>query len=301
MIAYTTQNVEIHQGSVLDVLPTLPESSVNCCVTSPPYWGLRDYGVEGQLGLEETPEEYVANMVKVFREVRRVMRDDGTLWLNLGDAYANDTKWGGRTGGKHAAGLHGTTGIGRNRTKTGLTGKSLIGLPWRVALALQADGWILRNDIVWQKPAAMPEAVRDRCTRDHEYIFLLSKESRYYFDQESIKVPASPNTHARCAKDGSGSGGVNPKAKLSGNGSRQNASFANSVKDAVERRNLRTVWSVKAKPFKDAHFAVFPPELSLHAFSPAVPLVALSLTHSWDQERQRRLPSTTAAARSALN
>jgi DNA modification methylase len=245
----------IHQGHVLEILPTLPAGSVQCCVTSPPYWGLRDYGVEGQLGLEPTPEEYVANMVEVFREIRRVLRDDGTLWLNLGDSYAQDTKWGGKTGGKHAKGLHGTTGIGRNHTQTGLPGKNLVGIPWRVAFALQADGWFLRQDIIWHKPNPMPEAVRDRCTKAHEYIFLLSKSPSYFYDLEAIKEPASPNSHSR-------GHGVNPKSlHTSAVRSKQNGSFSTAVNEVVPDRNKRSVWKVSTKPYPGAHFATFPPDL----------------------------------------
>ncbi len=146
-------------GDALATLRTLPSESVHCIVTSPPYWNLRDYGVSGQLGLETTPEEYIAQMVAVFAEARRVLRADGSLWLNLGDSYANDGKWGGSTGGKHAQGLHGASGVGRGKRHTGLKPKDLIGTPWRVALALQADGWWLRSDIIWHKSNPMPEPV----------------------------------------------------------------------------------------------------------------------------------------------
>ncbi len=190
----------IKLGDWIDVLRTMPDESAQCCVTSPPYWGLRDYGVPGQLGLERTPDEYVAKIVAGFREVRRVLRNDGTLWLNLGDSYANDTKWGGTTGGKHAAGLHGEP-IGRAKRNTGLKAKDLVGIPWMVAFALRSDGWYLRQDIIWAKPNPMPESVTDRCTKSHEYIFLLSKSQKYYFDQESILEPVSANTHARLSQD----------------------------------------------------------------------------------------------------
>ena len=168
-------SITILTGDCRDVLRTLPDDSVHCCVTSPPYFGLRDYGVDGQMGLEATPDEYIAGMVEVFREVRRVLRDDGTLWLNIGDSYANDGKWGGSTGGKATKALHGATGIGRRKTTTGLKPKDLIGIPWMLAFALRADGWYLRQDIIWAKPNPMPESVRDRCTKAHEYLFLLSK------------------------------------------------------------------------------------------------------------------------------
>jgi DNA modification methylase len=174
-------------GDCLTVLKQMPNQCVHTCVTSPPYWGLRDYGVDGQLGLEPTPEEYVQRMVEVFREVRRMLRDDGTLWLNLGDSYVSrpqnsDDKWidpaNPRKGGK------------RCRTNVNeLKPKDLVGIPWRVALALQADGWYLRSDIIWHKPNPMPESVTDRPTKAHEYIFLLSKSERYYYDHEAIKEP----------------------------------------------------------------------------------------------------------------
>ena len=159
-------------GDALTVLKTLPEESVQCCVTSPPYWGLRDYGVSGQLGREKTPTEYVANLVTIFREVRRVMDATGTLWVNLGDSYSNIGKWGGRTSGKHAKHLHGG--------HQGLKPKDLIGIPWMVAFALRADGWYLRSDIIWEKRNVMPEAVTDRPTKSHEYVFLLAKSEKYF-------------------------------------------------------------------------------------------------------------------------
>lgn len=179
----------------------MPDASVNCCVTSPPYFGLRDYGHGGQIGLEPTPDEFVAAMVEVFREVRRVLRDDGTLWLNLGDSYATDSKWGGSTGGKAAKGIHGAGGGGRNKTRVGLPDKNLIGIPWRVAFALQADGWILRQDIIWSKPNPMPESVTDRCTKAHEYIFLLSKSQRYRYDADAVAEQVAESSIARLAQN----------------------------------------------------------------------------------------------------
>jgi DNA modification methylase len=168
--------VRIITGDCREVLATLPAESVHCVVTSPPYWGLRDYGVAGQIGLEGVPHEYVETMVAVFREVRRVLRADGTLWLNLGDSYANDGKWGGETGGKqHYLGEANRQRVGREKRVTGLKPKDLVGIPWRVAFALQADGWVLRQEIVWAKPNPMPESVRDRCTKSHEQIFLFAK------------------------------------------------------------------------------------------------------------------------------
>lgn len=244
-------------GNCLDTLPLLAEQSVHCCVTSPPYFGLRDYGVDGQLGLEATPEEFVAALVAVFREVRRVLRDDGTVWLNLGDSYANDSKWGGSSGGKHASALHGETGVGRGKVRTGLKPKELIGIPWRVAFALQADGWFLRQDIIWHKPNVMPESVKDRCTKAHEYIFLLSKSPRYYFDAEAIKEPTvctkKPGRRVKETQHyGAGNGG---NSGLSDMLQRYHSG------DAPTTRNRRSVWTVPPVPFKGAHFATFPPDL----------------------------------------
>lgn len=213
---YTGENmITILQGDCLEHLRALPDCYVQCCVTSPPYWGLRDYGVAGQLGLEKTPAEYVAKMVEVFREVRRVLKDDGTLWLNLGDSYAAkrsgthqpaETLAGGN-GGKMEdgsivnRGRHAGYNPTRNASAIGLKHKDLIGIPWRVAFALQADGWYLRQDIIWHKPNPMPESVTDRCTKAHEYIFLMSKRERYYYDSDAIKEPVLLSSLER-AEDG---------------------------------------------------------------------------------------------------
>ena len=174
-------------GDVLERMSEIADGSVQCCVTSPPYWGLRDYGSEGQLGLESTPEAYVENMVAVFREVRRVLADDGVCWLNLGDTYA---------GNNSRASNNGRAGFGNpreavvSRIPDGLKSKDLVGIPWRVAFALQADGWWLRQDIIWHKPNPMPESVTDRCTKAHEYLFMLTKNGRYYFDNDAVKEEA---------------------------------------------------------------------------------------------------------------
>jgi len=276
--------MRIITGDCLTELAKLPEASVHCCVTSPPYWGLRDYGVAGQLGLESTPEEYVGRMVEVFRDVRRVLREDGTCWVNLGDSYANDSKWGGATGGKHAAGIHGSTGIGRGKTQTGLKPKDLIGIPWRVAFALQADGWRLRQDIVWAKPNPMPESVTDRCTKAHEYVFLLTKSARYWWDAEAIKEPVSGTANPRRAVHPAGWGkgdeprtaielqragvhrksrppGVTPKSAPAGSGTKANESFQAACVDLVSSRNKRSVWTVPSAPYSEAHFATYPPDL----------------------------------------
>ncbi len=217
---------KIYNMDCLKGLKQLDDNSINCCVTSPPYWGLRDYGVEGQLGLESTPEEYVSKMVEIFREVKRVLRKDGTLWLNLGDSYVTSHAVGTKdddTGWKHGAISKGyqarAGGVGNGRKP-----KDLVGIPWMVAFALRADGWYLRQDIIWHKPNPVPESVKDRCTKAHEYIFLLAKSAQYYYDNEAIKETANNYT-------------------------------------IKEYRNKRSVWTIPTKPFKEAHFAVFPPAL----------------------------------------
>ena len=234
-----------YQGDALEILKTLPDEHVQTCVTSPPYWGLRDYGVPGQLGLEPTPEEYVARMAAVFREVRRVLREDGTLWLNLGDSYA--AVGNGIGSGKQL------TNIGSfmpaKSAPPGLKPKDLVGIPWRVAFALQADGWYLRSDIIWAKPNPMPESVTDRPTRAHEYLFLLSKSARYYYDAEAI-AEASVSDHP------SGNGYARPEA-ISRGGRGQSEKWSN----IGGSRNRRSVWTVATQPYPEAHFAVFPPKL----------------------------------------
>lgn len=257
----------IHVGDCLTSLRAMPDQSVQTCVTSPPYFGLRDYGHEGQIGLEDTPDAFVARLVEVFREVRRVLRDDGTLWLNLGDSYAA------ARGGTHqpaetlAGARNGKTDDGqrvnrdrhdgynptRNAPAIGLKHKDLIGVPWRVAFALQADGWYLRQDIIWHKPNPMPESVTDRCTKAHEYVFLLSKSPRYYFDADAINEPVADASAARLAQNVAAQAGstrvpgkTNGTMKAVGNG---------------KTRNRRSVWTVTTKPFKGAHFATFPPDL----------------------------------------
>jgi site-specific DNA-methyltransferase (adenine-specific) len=265
-------------GDCLASLRAMADQSVNTCVTSPPYFGLRDYGHAGQIGLEQTPDEFVAKLVEVFREVRRVLRDDGTLWLNLGDSYAAqrsgtampaETLAGGQSGqsvdgrghrGRGDAdatrvdgGTRRAAGSGpahRNASAIGLKHKDLIGIPWRVAFALQADGWTLRQDIIWHKPNPMPESVKDRCTKAHEYIFLLSKGPRYYFDSEAMKEPAIYPAGTKAAK------GSATRAAQPGVNSRPPEY---KVYDGM--RNRRSVWTVTTKPFKGAHFATFPPDL----------------------------------------
>lgn len=284
--------VRILQGDCREVLATLPAQSVHCCVTSPPYFGLRDYGHAGQIGLEATPAEYVAQMVAVFREVWRVLRDDGTLWLNLGDSYANDGKWGGSSSGKHVEALHGDTGIGRGKRDTGLKPKDLIGVPWRVAFALQADGWYLRQEIIWHKPNPMPESVRDRCTKAHESVFLLTKSERYWFDADAIAEDATGGapcntTHKHTAAFEAGDETARTKSGLVSYAERQRSKRDSFKRDGSKRaevmpgqsmgthrpdreesqwdtakRNKRSVWTIATKPFAEAHFATMAPELA---------------------------------------
>lgn len=344
------------EGHVLDRLRALPDESVHCCVTSPPYWGLRDYRIEpsvwggdpacahewvteqveremrhglglkdsptntrggaikcvevgkqrlqrgecihcgawlGCFGLEPTPEMYIAHAVLIFSEVWRVLRKDGTCWINLGDSYHTGASGRGTQGasGQRFGRRHTQPNLKSGSVSDTLKPKDLVGLPWRVAFALQSDGWYLRQDIIWSKPNPMPESVRDRCTKAHEYLFLLSKSARYYYDAEAIKEPVTRNAHHR-------GNGVNPKAVAgwaqgSGDHSaigharrnerrggkllersrllnanlknglrpRQNESFSAAVNGLVESRNKRSVWEIATEPFAEAHFATFPTEL----------------------------------------
>lgn len=245
---------QIFNQDCIQGMQSLPNGCVNTCVTSPPYFGLRDYGHDGQIGLEETPEAYVQKMTEVFREVKRVLRDDGTLWLNLGDSYSGSGKGpAGNLGAKHNERhlQHKTGGI----IPDGLKPKDIIGIPWRVAFALQADGWYLRQDIIWHKPNPMPESVTDRCTKAHEYIFLLSKSPKYHFDNESIKEESSYfQTDKRAGK-----GNIRYEGKRTINKSGINGQ--DSFVTINETRNKRSVWTITTKPFKDAHFATYPEDL----------------------------------------
>ena len=332
---------QVITGDALEVMRGWPEKSVQCCVTSPPYWGLRDYGtatweggdgecdhtdarqvarnlnhsaseqrqgrtaskgklrdgvsgvqtvcrcgakrIDQQLGLEKTPEEFVAKMVEVFREVRRVLRDDGTLWLNLGDSYNSGTQFNHHSSGLGAETVRYSEGeagkwAGHRQLVPGLKHKDLCGIPWRVAFALQADGWYLRQDIIWHKPNPMPESVTDRCTKAHEYIFLLTKKSRYSYDAAAIYEPCSPNTNMRVSQDVANQIGsaraygktngpmkavINPNRKIApaGSGIKANDSFEAAVCLPVQARNKRSVWTVTTRSFSEAHFATFPPKL----------------------------------------
>lgn len=297
----------------LEGLRSVADGSVNCCVTSPPYYGLRDYGHDEQIGLEETPEAYVANMVKVFREVKRVLKDEGTLWLNLGDSY-----WGGkgqsgsRDGEYQDERANRGDSINQRHQQMGGYGKTrptdkrhnvikpkdLIGIPWMVAFALRADGWYLRQDIIWHKPNPMPESVTDRCTKSHEYIFLLSKSQRYYYDADAIKTPIKDASVALALrgvgenhKNINGAPGQTPHSmnqprrnvrdlikgydhrgegdkKLTGHSGNYDAE-GNLIGDGMA--NKKSVWSVTTKPFKEAHFATFPEDLIVDCIKAGCP------------------------------
>lgn len=254
---YEHAGIVIYAGDCLDVLRSLPDGAARCCITSPPYWGLRDYGHDGQIGLEPTPEEYVSRMVEVFREVRRVLTDDGTLWLNLGDSYAANTTGGiAPQGGTSARPKIDSTEYAARRVPNGLKPKDLVGIPWRVAFALQADGWYLRQDIIWAKPNPMPESVTDRCTKAHEYLFLLAKSERYYYDQEALKEPVSASSIERWGTDKPKRKNPSPQGLSAGSVSGESC-FGSQ--DGT--RNRRSVWTISTKPFNGAHFAVMPEDL----------------------------------------
>jgi DNA modification methylase len=234
----------------------MPDQSVHCCVTSPPYFGLRDYGVGGQIGLEQTPDEYVAEMVAVFREVRRVLRDDGTLWLNLGDSYAGSGRTGGGQQGARTGAMSSPTGKGSwwSPKGTGLKVKDRMLIPARTALALQADGWWVRDEIVWHKPNPMPSSVADRTTPSHEMVYMLSKSETYYYDHEAVKEPAvCDRPSGNGFKRGPRKSYQNADGSARGNDERW--------RDVGGKRNRRSVWTVSVRPFKGAHHATFPPDL----------------------------------------
>lgn len=265
----------------------LADNSVNCVVTSPPYYGLRDYGVSNQIGLEQTPDEYIANLVQVFREVKRVLRDDGTLWLNLGDSYASmksryNQKAQNLNGGKAQDNeFQGNKTDLYHHKELGLKDKDLIGIPWMAAFALRADGWWLRQDIIWAKPNPMPESVKDRCTKAHEYVFLLTKSARYYYDYEAVLEPATgydgrKDTRFKGSEKYKDSGQTFaergherwPHSLTTGATGEPHSGYLNpdgslrvQLKDGVPARNKRSVWTVATKPYKGAHFATFPPKL----------------------------------------
>lgn len=250
---------KIYCGNCVEVLKTFSDKSINCCITSPPYYGLRDYGVSGQIGNEDTPEQYIEKLVNVFKEVRRILKDDGVLWLNLGDSWAGSNQGAGTKNlTKKQASNHGTNYMNTDTHKSklskliGYKPKDLIGIPWMAAFALREAGWYLRQDIIWAKGNPMPESVKDRCTKSHEYIFLLSKSRKYYFDYESIKEPAVTQPKAR-DKNKEGYQADYPKGDRFSSGER--------VYGADGMRNKRDVWNVNIKPCKEAHFATFPDTL----------------------------------------
>lgn len=247
--------IKIYIGDCLATLRALPASLAQTCVTSPPYYGLRDYGIDGQIGLEDTPDAYVARLVEVFREVRRVLRDDGTLWLNLGDSYA-------RLRGEGGCGPNasvGNTQSGQQRRMLvppqGYKPKDLLGIPWMVAFALRADGWFLRSDIIWHKPNPMPESVRDRPTSAHEHVFLLTKSARYFYDAAAIKEKAEESSLARLAQNVAMQAG-----SLRANGGAKTNGPMRAVGGAT--RNARNVWTITTRPYRGAHFATMSPALA---------------------------------------
>lgn len=240
--------VDIRIGEALSVLRTLPANSIQCVVTSPPYFGLRDYDHSQQIGLEATPKDYVSRLVAIFREVWRILKNDGVLWLNLGDSYAgggngsrDPERWPKQSRNDHK--------IQHVKKLTGLANKQLIGIPWRVAFALQDDGWILRQDVIWSKSNPMPESVKDRCTKSHEYLFLFSKSQRYYFDNDAIKEPAAYAPSKQTAHPERPKGFFNKK--------HGDAAF----RAIREYRNKRSVWTIPTYSYRGAHFATFPPDL----------------------------------------
>lgn len=260
--------MQLITGDALESLRKLPDESVQCCVTSPPYYNLRDYGCDGQIGLENSPEEYIEKLVQIFREVKRVLKKDGTLWVNIADSYAGSGKGRSKDGtakketfSKIQRGNEGSIGGVLTKTKSdSCKPKDLIGIPWMLAFALRADGWYLRSDIIWAKPNPMPESVKDRCTKSHEYIFLLSKSPKYYFNHEAIKEPATTfQDMKRRVKNGHGEWKTQKAASVyavSGSGRSREELYGKDGK-----RNKRDVWFINTKPFKGAHFATFPEEL----------------------------------------
>jgi len=245
--------ITILHGDCRDVLPTLAAGTFQCCVTSPPYYGLRNYNVDGQIGLEATPDEYVAEMVAVFREVRRVLRDDGTLWLNIGDSYNGGGVGGGSDKGRSLVGSSNRERQGTERKTLKVADakpKDLLGIPWMLAFALRADGWYLRSDIIWHKPNPMPESVRDRPTSAHEHVFLLTKRASYFYDADAAREPAVQPDRLRHDRIGGAS-----------HQERQQHSEGGVFTGAVDR-NLRNVWTIATQPYSGAHFATMPPELA---------------------------------------
>jgi DNA modification methylase len=296
-------------GDCIESMRTLQDESVNTCVTSPPYYGLRDYGMAGQIGLEETPAEFIERLVEVFREVRRVLRNDGTVWVNMGDTYASIAGGyaPGGSAGKHDMVSQATRGAVLRGTRrsppVGLKQKDLMGIPWRLAFALQDDGWYLRQDIIWHKPNPMPESTRDRCTKSHEYLFLLSKSPRYYYDQDAIKEPVALSSIIRMAQDleqqrgsdrvpGKSNGPMKAVRSKRDSFKRDDSKREQPIPGqslgthrpdreesawTLDTRNKRSVWTVPTQGFKGAHFATFPPDLIRPCILAGAPLGGIVL------------------------
>ena len=264
----------IYQGDVLEQLQSFPDECIQCVVTSPPFWNLRDYGVDGQIGLEDTPEEYVDTMVSVFQEVKRVLRKDGTVWLNLGDSYSAGKMTPHTGAARNGRDMSAMSGIIRTYNKP----KNLVGIPWRVAFALQADNWYLRQDIIWHKPNPMPESVTDRCTKSHEYIFLLTKSAKYFYDADAIREPLQSGPSdikkmienkdridAKHLKDDYPLHKANTRSKIG-----RKRAVGTMNQEGLLGRNRRSIWKINTTPYPEAHFAVFPeklPELCIKAGS----------------------------------
>lgn len=266
---YSDESITLHHGDSLAVLQALPDQSVDCCVTSPPYFGLRDYGQEGQYGLEASPAEYVETMRALFAEVRRVLAADGTLWLNIGDSYSGGGAGG---GGKHATIGQEIAMNSRNSTehyrRVGLGPKNLLGIPWRTALALQDDGWILRNDIIWAKPNAMPESVTDRLSTRHEHVFMMSKSRTYWFDLDPVREPVvypAGSSALNWARDTKEADVPGQSMKQHRTGREHGKASAVNLSQSDRGRNPGDVWTVATQPFSEAHFAVMPQALAERA------------------------------------
>lgn len=253
----------IHTGDCLEVLRTLPSESIHCCVTSPPYYALRDYGMGGQIGREASPKEYILRLTEVFTEVRRVLRSDGTLWLNISDTYAGKGNQGDFTDPKNPNGRNGQT-VALNNKVEGCKPKDMIGIPWMLAFSLRDSGWYLRNDIIWMKENPMPESVKDRCARCYEHIFLFSKSRKYFFDYKAISEPIAPGTVSRLKRGVKGSNKygepIPGQAKQQTiNLCREHGAITDEMISPV--RNKRDVWIINTVPFKGGHYAAYPPKL----------------------------------------
>lgn len=266
----------IRQGDAFDLLKEMPRESVDCVITSPPYWGLRDYGVSGQIGLEKSPEEYISKLTEIFCEVRSVLKKSGTLWLNLGDSYVSSGGTGhqGKHGERYTRSHTQRNLLGNSSQKARLPPTNLMGMPWRLAFALQSDGWILRSDIIWHKRNPMPESVQNRPTKSHEYLFLFAKSRKYFYDSDSIKEPCADDTNARYGRaraarnkwtDGPlpSPSAIGERAHSGHPGYHKPQSIASSLAQCarVSTRNKRTVWTLSNQGYAGAHFATFPPKL----------------------------------------